>query len=278
MIADNEIKALITLLDDEDKEVLHHVENRILSLGESVLPFLENEWENNLNPNLQSKLEHLIHTLQFQTTKQRLQDWKENQQHDLLRGMWIVASYQYPEVQLEELQEKIDQLYYNVWVHFKDGLNPYDQVKILNYVLYEEFRLSSNTKNFHSPANNMLNVVLESKKGNPISLCVVYMLVAQKLKLPIYGVNLPNLFILVYDWDFRPFYINAFNKGLVFTKSDIDNYIQQLGLEQQESFYRPCKHIDIIRRICRNLVVAYEHLGEAHKMKEIGELLAILED
>jgi regulator of sirC expression with transglutaminase-like and TPR domain len=277
MIADNEIKALIALLDDEDTEITHHVESKLLSLGESVLPFLESEWENSMNPTLQIKLENLIHTLQFQTTKQRLRDWKENEPDNLLRGMWVVASYQYPEVTYEELQEKIDQLYYNTWVHFKDGLNPYDQVKILNYVLFDEYKLSANTKNFHSPANNMLNIVFEGKKGNPISLCVVYMLLAQKLKLPIHGVNLPNLFILIYDWENKPFYINAFNKGLVFTKADIDNYIEQLGLQKQESFYRPCSHIEIVKRIFRNLIVAYEQLGEADKMDEIHELLDMLE-
>jgi len=277
MIADNEIKALIALLDDEDIEIINHVESKILSLGESVLPFLENEWENSLNPSLQNKLENLIHTLQFQTTKQRLEQWRAYESDNLLKGMWIVATYQYPEVTYEELQESVDQLYYDIWVHFKDDLNPFDQVKIINYILFEEHKLSANTKNFHSPANNMLNIVFEGKKGNPISLCVIYMLLAQKLKLPIYGVNLPNLFILIYDWDDKPFYINAFNKGLIFTKGDIDNYIEQLNLQKQESFYRPCSHLEIVKRIFRNLIVAYEQLGEGDKMTEIHELLDILE-
>ena len=64
----------------------------------------------------------------------------------------------------------------------------------------------------------MINAVLESKKGNPISMCVVYMLIAQKLKLPVYGVNLPSLFVLTYKKGDEQFYINAFNKGLNFFK------------------------------------------------------------
>ena len=122
----------------------------------------------------------------------------------------------------------------------------------------------------------MLNAVFETKRGNPISLCVIYILLAEKLKLPIYGVNLPNLFILIYDLPQKPFYINAFNRGLIFTKSDIDNYISQLGLQQQESFYKPCSYTEIIKRILRNLTVAYEQLGEQQKMAEIVELLEIL--
>ena len=44
-----EIKALISLLDDEDHEVSQHVEGKILSLGGNVIPFLESEWEESFN-------------------------------------------------------------------------------------------------------------------------------------------------------------------------------------------------------------------------------------
>lgn len=273
-----ELKALIALLDDEDAEISRHIEGKILSLGEIIVPFLEEEWQNSLNPALQSKLENLIHTLQFQTLKQRLENWKVQGANDLLRGMWLIASYQYPEVNYEDLKEKVDQLYYNIWIHLRENLNPYDQVRIINYVLFDEEKFAANTKNFHSPANNMLNAVFETKKGNPISLCVIYILLAEKLKLPIYGVNLPNLFILIYSLPEKSFYINAFNRGLIFTKSDIDNYISQLGLQQQESFYTPCNYIEIVKRILRNLTVAYEQLGEQQRMAEVVELLEILND
>ncbi|GAB4124698.1 MAG: transglutaminase-like domain-containing protein [Raineya sp.] len=270
-----ELKALIALLDDEDIEVSRLIEDKILSLGEVIVPFLEQEWQNSLNPTLQNKLEELIHTLQFQTLKKRLEAWKAQGANDLLKAMWLIATYQYPETKFEDLKEKIDQLYYNVWIHLRENLNPYDQVRIINHVLFDEEKFTANTKNFHSPANNMLNIVFESKKGNPISLCVIYILLAEKLKLPIYGVNLPNLFILIYDLPENSFYINAFNRGLIFTKADIDSYIARLGLQEQASFYTPCSYQEIIKRILRNLIVAYEQLGEQQKMNEILELLDI---
>ncbi|MEJ7667011.1 MAG: transglutaminase family protein [Hymenobacter sp.] len=44
----------------------------------------------------------------------------------------------------------------------------------------------------------MLQRVMETKRGNPLSLCVIYLLVAQRLDLPVFGVNLPNLFVLTF--------------------------------------------------------------------------------
>ena len=44
-----ELKALISLLDDQDSEIYNHVEGKILELGTGLIPLLEKEWESNLN-------------------------------------------------------------------------------------------------------------------------------------------------------------------------------------------------------------------------------------
>jgi regulator of sirC expression with transglutaminase-like and TPR domain len=103
------------------------------------------------------------------------------------------------------------------------------------------------------------------------------MLVAQKLKLPVFGVNLPNLFILTYKDDRNTqFYINAFNRGLIFSRQDIENYINELHLPPQESFFEPCSNLEIIRRVLRNLVMSFDKIGEHAKAEEVKELLLII--
>jgi regulator of sirC expression with transglutaminase-like and TPR domain len=275
---ESELKALVSLLDDEDKQVSSHVEEKILSIGKEAIPFLEHEWESNLNPAVQARIEELIHILQYELLKERLKNWYAGEEHDLLTGMWILATYQYPEIELEKLRQDLEQIYYETWLEFRPDLYPYDQVKVINSVLFNKLKFGANTKNFHSPGNSMINVVLESHKGNPITLCVIYMLVAQKLKLPVSGVNLPNLFILTYKDDNHQFYINAFNRGLIFSKQDIENYINELHLVPQTSFYEPCNSIDIVRRTLRNLVMSFEKMGEHAKAEEVKLLLIEISD
>jgi regulator of sirC expression with transglutaminase-like and TPR domain len=144
-------------------------------------------------------------------------------------------------LELEKIKQELEQIYYDAWLEFKPDLYPYDQIKILNSVLFNKLKFGANTKNFHSPGNSMINIVLETHKGNPITLCIIYLLVAQKLKMPVYGVNLPNLFIVTYKEEKNQFYINAFNKGLIFTKQDIENYIHELRLTPQDSFLSPAQ-------------------------------------
>jgi len=270
LIPESEIKALVQLLDDDDQEVVTHLEEKITSLGTSVIPLLELEWENTFNPFIQERIEDLVHGLQFELLQERFLAWKEAGAENLLEGLWIAATYQYPDIKLEDLTRQIEQMYHETWRQMKEEMNPRDQVKVLNDVFFNQFRFRPNTKNFHSPANSMINLVLETRKGNPISLCAVYMMLAQKVGIPVFGVNLPNLFVLTYKLtDADVFYINVFNRGLIFTREDIDNYVENLQLQKQTLFYEPCTNIDIVLRVLRNLIVSFEKLGEHRKADEV---------
>lgn len=276
-LSEKELHALVSLLDDPDQEVKIHVKDRIISLGNSVIPFLEEKWENSFNPDLQKEIEELVHELQFSLLKDRMNMWRNSEDQDLLTGIWLVNTYQYPELEFDKLNADMHQIYFEVWTAFNNELPPYEKIRIINSIIFGTLRFSANTKNFHSPGNSMLSNVIENKKGNPISLCAIYLLVANKLGLPIYGVNLPNLFVLTYKSGDISFYINAFNKGLIFSKQDISNYLEHLKIEPRKEFFEPCKNIEIIKRILRNLYVAFEKIGELEKVEEISQLLNIVE-
>ncbi|WP_026968501.1 transglutaminase-like domain-containing protein [Algoriphagus terrigena] len=274
----SQLDALVSLLDDPDLEVKSHVRERIISLGAEIIPFLEEKWETSFNPEVQKEIEELVHDLQFALVKTRFAEWRDTEDRDLLTGLWILNTYQYPDLDFAKLNADLHQIYFEVWTSFKNDLQPYDQVRIINNVLFNTLRFSANTKNFHSPGNSMLSTVLDTKRGNPISLCAIYLLVAKKLGLPIYGVNLPNLFVLTYKSADLTFYINAFNKGLVFSKQDIFNYLEHLKIEPKDYFFEPCAHLDIVLRSLRNLGNAFEKLGEANKVEEVRQMIAILEN
>jgi len=278
MMEEKELRALVSLLDDDDDQIVDHVEQKIRSLGTEAIPFLEQAWETILNPKVQTRIEELIHDLQYELLKDRIRDWYNTEDQDLLKGLWLIATYQYPDLELEKLRQELEQIYYEAWLEFRPDLYPFDQVKVINGVLFNKLRFGANSKNFHSPGNSMINVVLETRKGNPISLCIVYMMVAQKLKLPIHGVNLPNLFILTYKEEKLQFYINVFNKGLIFSRQDIENYIHELKLTPQESFFEPCSNLEIVRRVFRNLIMSFDKMGEHEKAEEVKELLLLIAD
>ncbi|MFN4083037.1 MAG: transglutaminase-like domain-containing protein [Bacteroidia bacterium] len=297
MLNINEIRSLVSLLDDDDPEVLFHIENKILELGKPVIPFLEEEWHILQSPEHQNRVENIIHRIQFTDLCNNIEYWYKNNQQNLLEGVYLIAKYKFPQLELQEIANYIDKMRLDAWLEMHMDLTPYEKVRILNYVVYQSYGFAGNTNNYHDPQNSYINQVLESKKGNPILLAVVYMLIAQKLNIPIFGVNLPQHFVLAYteekfihqprtafndiDKLIAPegkvlFYINAFNNGSVFSKANLEQFLKQINIEPKADFFEPCSNLDIVKRILRNLVSAYEKTGKKNKMKDIQHLLFIL--
>ncbi|MCF8325736.1 MAG: transglutaminase-like domain-containing protein [Leadbetterella sp.] len=273
-----DLKAMISLLDDSDIEVVNIVENNIKNLGHEIIPILEKEWERNgLNPVLQKKIEDLVHDLHLSNLSADLESWKNNNHTDLMTGLWLIAKYQYPDLKVETLNQEMKNIQMKVWVNTHEKMHPNDMVKILNDVIFEQLKFEPNIKNFHSPSNSMFNLVLSQKKGNPVALSCLFILLAQRLDLPIYGVNLPNLFVLIFDYPGYRFYLNPFNRGQVFLEKDIDDYLKQMNIEPNEKYYKSCSNIEIIKRILTNLSFAYQKIGEEDKQNEVNQFLKIFE-
>ena len=129
-----ELKALISLLDEDDEDIVNQIENKILSLGTGIIPFLEDEWESNFSPILQKRIEDIVHKLQFTLLQERLLDWSQNESDDLLKGMWIVATYLYPDTEYDNIKDQIEQIYQHAWVDLNDDLHPHDEIKTLNNI------------------------------------------------------------------------------------------------------------------------------------------------
>jgi regulator of sirC expression with transglutaminase-like and TPR domain len=278
---EREIKAIISLLDDPDTEIFNQLEERLVTAGPDVIPLLEENWESSFDPLSQSRIENIIHKIQFEQIKYDLQFWDLKNSDDLLEGLLIINRYQYPNLDENNVLLTISELKRNAWFQLMYDMSPLEKVKLLNNVLFREFGLSGNTTNYHDPQNSFIHKVLESKKGNPISLSCVYSIIAQQLDIPVYGINLPKHFIVAYieDTEQPPlFYINAFNRGQVMHHNDIYSFLKQLNLPPNEEYTMPCTNKAIIKRVLRNLITAYENIGSPQKKEEIDILLKIIED
>ncbi len=281
-----EVIALITLLDDPDEVIYSQVKDRFVILGPPAIPHLETAWENSFDAIMQKRIEIIIHTIQFEILQKALKKWALEEQEDLLKGILILSRYQYPDLDETKIRKDLGQIKQDVWLELNDDLTAIEKVKVLNHILFEVHQFSGNITNYHAPQNSFINNVLESKKGNPLMLSVLYMLICKELNIPIYGINLPQHFVLAYLNDYANlidvnnktlsnnilFYINPFSKGLIFNQKDIDQFLKQLNLEPEAKYYIPCSNIEIVKRSLNNLIFSYEKLGYLEKVDELKGL------
>lgn len=283
-----EIQALIQLLDDPSAEVHQAVTQNLLDQGASILPELEAAWEESPDQAYQEKVIGIMQEIQTQSTHLEMKRWIAKEQYDLLKGVYLLARYQYPDLTLSDVEDPLDKIIKDVWLELNNNLTALEKVRILNHIIFDVHGFSKNAKNFYSPRNSFINQVLETKKGNPISLSVVYSVIAQRLGLPIYGVNLPKNFILAYRDELPSgetydefsedilFYINPFNRGAVLGMKEIEYFLKQQDIEAKRAYFLPCSNPETIMRMLHNLINAYKKLGYEEKVDQFEEVLKVV--
>jgi len=300
LINDSEIKALIYLLDDTDIEVVSQVEERLFQLGRDVIPVLEQTLDiGDINELRQRRIDDIIKKIQTHTISADLRSWKENQQDDLLEGVFIINRIKYPEADLQFIDNLIDKIKLDVWLEMHYDLTAFEKIKILNYVLFDLHRFGGDNEDYHNPDNSYLSRVFERKKGNPIAIAVIYSLIAQRLRLPVFGINLPQHFIVGYldnakeieslrlnDVKFMTpdqnskvqFYINPFNKGSVFPKDNLYVFLKQVNIEPRDDYFLPCSNLEILKRMARNLISSYEKLKNPAMIQQFELVMRVLDE
>ncbi|MFY7707724.1 MAG: transglutaminase family protein [Flavobacteriales bacterium] len=286
-----EVNALITLIEDPDEVIYLQVRSALKSYGEQIIPHLEYYWElNDFGPLFQTRLEELINTIQYESVYDRLKRWKQSEDKDLLEGALIINRYGYPGCDEEELRRKIMRVRQDIWLELNDHLTAIEVVRVFNHMLFKEHGFTGDRDHYDQPQNSFLSDVLSTKQGNPLSLSLLYAYLAKSLDVPIYGVNLPSHFILCYldydseckEWGITEedaevlFYVNPFSEGAMLHKEEIDEFLANQNLPQDNRFYRPCSNQEMISRMLNNLIHSYISRNNEDKVRELRALQSIL--
>ena len=128
--------------------------------------------------------------------------------------------------------------------------------------------------------------MLESKQGAPLTIGLIYSIIAQSLDLPVYGVNLPNSFVLAFmDYnqsnfiinqqnDFGVlFYINPKALGDILDAREIDAFLSSRNLNPNRSHFEPCSNSSLIKRMIEDLMISFQHIGDDRKASDLNELI-----
>ncbi len=281
-LANNELKALIRLLDDPDTGVFKNVSSKLVSYGKNVIPHLETEWEMNAQNAIQTRIEEIIHQIEFDTCRKALSVWKTNGAQDVFEGAIIASMFKYPDQPIDLMNSKLERLRKDVWLELNNNLTSLEKVRVINHILYDVHHFGPYLKHQSTDQCWFLANVFEQLKGSPTTMAILYKAIADKLELPIVGINLPNHFILGYRDVFNHtekdllFYINPFSKGAVFGKGELERYIEKMDAQVNIDDLKPISNVQIIRRLLTDLKACYSKLGKYRKLDEVDQLLGVL--
>jgi regulator of sirC expression with transglutaminase-like and TPR domain len=150
---------------------------------------------------------------------------------------------------------------------------------VLRDVLYGKLGFRGNVEDYFDPRNSFLNQVLDRRVGIPITLSVLYLELAQRLKLPLVGIGLPGHFIVRYNEEKEPFYLDPFHGGIILSLQDCRKRIADISngrLAFKPTFLEPVGPRGILTRMLRNLKAIYVARQEFESAVSVAEKLILL--
>lgn len=294
MIQQNTIYALVQLLDDMDCNVRLHAKSTLLDYGVSIIPEIEQLEEECLEqPEQLELIRELLHSLRFQRIKTQIKDWLNGPDKDLMEGVFILCSYQYPTLTKLEFIRKFQMLYHRCWTKIHPKQTNFEKISAFNHIFFQEFGFVAIDNAYYSPFDLLINAVLDVREGHPLAIGLIYCLVAQAIGLPVYGVVNQNKrapFVLAYldthqllpvlNWGIDNngvlFYIDSEQNGAILEPLLLKQRFSELGLSTNNGIFSPSSHSALllhylteIRRSCADVPQF------RYKLEDLDELITL---
>jgi len=286
----NEIAALLRLIDDPDDEIYSTVASRLIDYGRDIIPRLEQLWEVTLDETVQDRIESLIHRVHFENLQKDFMNWCNADKPDLLTGAILVAQYQYPELNKQNILNQFEQIRRNIWLELNNYLSPVEQVSVFNSIFYKFYKFHGHELTERESKFFYINHVLESKQGNAYSLGVLFLALYEVLDVPIFAVNVPRQFIFAYidtvhdllnkNNEGEPqiqFFIDPAN-GLIYSLKDVDTYLKKINATEKDEYFIPILPKKIIYKMIEELCLCYRYRKEEIKADELQQLMRMIRD
>lgn len=198
---------------------------------------------------------------------------QEDDEVDLAVAALLIARTEYPSLDIAANLQRLDRL--AAEVRAGPTQPPFENVEALNKVLFEEENFSGNEEEYDDPRNSYLNDVLESKKGIPITLSLVYTEVARRKSLPVVGVGFPGHFLVKYLTVAGEILIDPYHRGTVISREDCIARLKTHFGEEAElrpEFLEASTHKQILARMLNNLKGSYFRRRNFSKVLTMVEL------
>ena len=275
---ESSIFALIKLLGDDHLEVVEAARAKLVELGGVAVSFLEKAVLSNEDSKIRVEAKQVIEEIRLDSVRR---DWADNarlsdERLDLERSVFLLARVCYPQMRTSEYQTRLDRLAQKIRRKIRWMRKPESRLIAMSDVLFDDEKFQGNWADYFDPQNSYLNSVLDRKMGIPISLSVLYLLLAQRLRIPMKGVGIPGHFMVKYQDEQREIYLDPFNGGRMLTRPECVQFILEAGFPYQAEFMEGIGTRDILGRMLRNLILIYLDRHEQTLEKTLARFLELL--
>jgi regulator of sirC expression with transglutaminase-like and TPR domain len=253
--------ALIGLLDDPSPVVQKAIEVEFARLGSDGVAILQKA-AREMPAESRTHAEKLLAAMVPPDPGQLLSNFIKEFQYDLETGFFLINKVISPDLEIGQVRRNLDFLADRCR---ELGVLPAparEQCNLINRVIFHEFGFRGALEDYENPLNSCIDAVLQRRRGLPLTLSVIYILVAQRLGLDLEPIGLPGHFMVGCFHGDRPFYVDPFERGRFRELSDIRNMLERQKVAPELHHVVPIPVSEVLCRACRNLVQHFDNRKE----------------
>lgn len=259
-------EALLALLDDTSPAVRRALLAHFTTLGSAAEQFLRSVATGHHRP-LAWHARWFLEELKFTDPVAEFRGFIRSLNYELETGALLLARTVKPDLDAGRCCEALDKIAQRCRELIVEPATAREKCRVINRVLYHDHGFHGNVEQYNDPLNSFLDQVLERKKGIPLSLSLIYLLVARRVGLELEPVGLPGHFMVGCFHEDLPFFIDAFDGGVFRSPEEIFRLLRTHDVEPKLSDLAPTPVREVLCRCCRNLVQHYTAAGDSPRAR-----------
>ncbi len=277
---DLQFKHLLQLLDDENPEIQRILRFKLLENSlEIILSGLQQVIEKDSKVSFDfKKIFHNLHNdLVFGAFSRLINTNLED--IDLEKATLILAYWNTPGLNIPGIIAKLDQMAEKIRINLPGEKSPEMVIHTMNSYLFEKLKFRGNSRDYYHPDNSFIDRMFISRKGIPISLSVLYILLAKRLNFPVFGVSMPAHFIVKYDDSEIEIFFDPYFKGNIYSRNECINFLKQINISDPQVILGGCPNYLIILRMMRNLHLIFSsYKNDPDKVSQLERYINLIEN
>ena len=203
----------------------------------------------------------------------------------MLEAAVAVAQDELPGLDVQGVLAQIDGLADRLRRRIPADAAPLQRLRLLNRYFFQELGFAGNVNDYYDPRNSYLPAVLETRRGIPLTLALLYIELATQAGLQAQGVSFPGHFLVKLRLPRGEVVIDPFN-GQSLSREDLDERLQPLRAAAAAwigddevplgLFLQAAPARDVVARLLRNLREIHRGSGDLERLAAVLQRLVIL--
>ena len=265
-----EKEALLSLLDDPSPTVRRALLARFSVHGTAAAAFLQ-EIAHSSNRVLARHAAWFIDELKLTDPVSEFRSFIRSLNYELETGALLLARTVTPLLDINECRAGFDEMAARCRELISEPSTNREKCRVINRVLFHEWGFRGNVEQYTDPMNSFIDKVLMRRKGIPLSLSVLYLLVGERLGLALEPVGLPGHFVVGCYADETPFFIDPFDQGLFRDADEVFALLRSNHISPKPSDLAPTTVREVLCHTCRNLANHYSAASDLARAQIFSE-------